>query len=43
MGQTGTATQEIATQKIVRNCYKEVVGKKSIYKILVKEEFNAIK
>ena len=37
------AAWETAPQIALRNCSKEVVGKRSIYVILVKGEFNVIK
>ena len=42
-GKMRTAAQERAPQKVLRNYSKVVVKGKSIYKISVKEEFNAIK
>ena len=38
-----TIARQIAPHIALRNCSKEVVGKRSIYVILVKGEFNVIK
>ena len=38
-----TADWEAAPQIALRHCSKEAVGGRSIYKVLVKAEFNTIK
>ena len=42
-GNVRTAAQEIAPQIALRNCSREVEGKDSMYVILVKGEWAAIK
>ena len=38
-----TAVQETAPQIVLRNCSKEAIGGKSIYKVLVEAKFKIFK
>ena len=38
-----TAAREAASQIALRDCFKEAMERKSIYKVLVKVEFNTIR
>ena len=42
-GKKGTVAQETAPQIALRDCSKEAVGRRSMYKILIKGVFNTIK